>query len=190
MTDVHLDLLDRVRIAAPCPMRWEDLEGDDVQRHCDRCDLNVTNLSAMTREQATDWVGAHVSTGRACIGFYRREDGTILTRDCPVGLAALRQRALERGSRIAAVIGLFLTGGILFGRGSDAQRSLAAVEPLKSLREWLRPTPPPPPPPRRILRMGIYMPPRPTTTLNLDKSFEWPLENSGDAGDQDPGCGA
>ena len=147
MAEVHLDLLDRVRIAAPCPMRWEDMEGDDVQRHCDRCDLNVTNLSAMTREQATAWVGEHVGNGRACVGFYKREDGTILTRNCPVGLAALRQRMHGRASRVAAVVGLLLTGGLLFGRGSDRQRSLAEFEPLRSLREWLRPTPPAPPPP-------------------------------------------
>jgi hypothetical protein len=81
MSDVHLDLLDNFRIASPCPMRWEDMRGDEKVRHCDDCNLKVTNLSAMTRAEATVFV-ANVN-GRVCAGFWRRADGTILTRDCP-----------------------------------------------------------------------------------------------------------
>ncbi|HVR40948.1 MAG TPA: carboxypeptidase-like regulatory domain-containing protein, partial [Thermoanaerobaculia bacterium] len=36
--------------------------------------------------------------GRVCARLYRRADGTVLTRDCPTGLRALRRRA----SRVAA----------------------------------------------------------------------------------------
>jgi hypothetical protein len=36
--------------------------------------------------------------GRLCIRYYRRTDGTILTKNCPVGLRALKRRV----SRIAS----------------------------------------------------------------------------------------
>lgn len=182
MADLHLDVLDRVRIASPCPMRWEDMEGDDATRHCDRCDLNVTNLSAMTREQAAAWVHDNAGKGRVCAGFYRRPDGTILTRDCPVGLALLRQRALHRTGKIAAAIAMLLTGGLLFAR-SDRQRSLAEIEPMRSLREWLRPTPLTPAPVPRGFTLGGCRLPAPDFDLNEI------LEQHADPS-KDPGGGA
>lgn len=45
--------------------------------------------------------------GRICGRLYRRADGTLLTRDCPVGLRALRRRvARVAGATLAAVLGL------------------------------------------------------------------------------------
>lgn len=31
-----------------CPLKWEDMEGDDKQRHCSKCLLNVQNISRLS----------------------------------------------------------------------------------------------------------------------------------------------
>jgi hypothetical protein len=102
---IHLPLLDSIRIASPCTERWESMCGDDRRRHCARCDLDVHNISALTREEA-EGVLANLAQGRVCARFFRRADGTILTKDCPVGLAAARAKLLKSISRCAAAIGL------------------------------------------------------------------------------------
>jgi len=100
--DVHLSLLDQVQIASPCSARWEDMQGDDVSRFCGQCELRVYNLSAMTRSDAEAFLVERAGSGRMCGRLYRRSDGTILTKDCPVGLAAIRARARRTAVRIAA----------------------------------------------------------------------------------------
>jgi hypothetical protein len=90
--------LDKIRVAAPCPMVWEQMTGDNRVRHCQECKLNIYNLSDMTRAEAERLIATR--EGRLCVHYYRRADGTILTRDCPRGLRAVT----ERISRIAAAV--------------------------------------------------------------------------------------
>jgi hypothetical protein len=74
----------KLKIASPCPASWDDMEGDDRVRFCDECELNVYNLANMTEEQALKLVEER--EGRLCVRLYQREDGTVITRDCPVGM--------------------------------------------------------------------------------------------------------
>ncbi len=104
-TTIHLPLLDNIQLAYPCPARWEDMTGDNRTRHCAQCDLDVHNIADMTRAEAEQLLST-LSEGRICARFYRRRDGTILTRDCPVGIRAARIKLLKATSRIAAAIGL------------------------------------------------------------------------------------
>jgi len=87
--------LDNIQVAAPCPMSWEKMSGDDRVRHCQECKLNVYNLSEMTRRDAESLISSR--EGRLCVRFYRRADGTVLTRDCPRGL----RKQIDRISRFA-----------------------------------------------------------------------------------------
>lgn len=82
--------------------------GDERVRFCGQCNLNVYNLSAMTRPQAENLIAG--SEDRLCVRFYRRADGSILTQDCPVGLGALRQRMSRIRKAIAAVVFGFSAG--------------------------------------------------------------------------------
>ena len=100
--------LDGVRVAAPCPADWNRMVGDERMRYCGQCDLHVYNLSGMTRTQAESLITN--AEGRLCVRFYRRADGTILTRNCPVGLRALKRRVTRvAGAMLSAVLG-FLAG--------------------------------------------------------------------------------
>ena len=106
--------LEQVRVAAPCPADWEKMVGDERVRYCNKCSLHVYNLSGMTRREAEALVTS--TEGRLCVRFYRRADGTILTRNCPVGLSALRRRAAHVATAtITAVLGFFAGLGLNFG---------------------------------------------------------------------------
>lgn len=100
--------LDGVRVAAPCSVGWENMVGTDRVRFCGQCQLNVYNLSDMTRNEAERLISE--SEGRLCVRYYRRADGTILTRNCPVGLRALRRRLSRVAAATATAVLSFITG--------------------------------------------------------------------------------
>lgn len=83
--------LNNLKIASPCSQDWNEMIGDDRTRYCGACKLNVHNLSGMTRDEAENLLTN--SSGRLCVRFYQRADGTVLTQDCPVGWAKIKQRA-------------------------------------------------------------------------------------------------
>jgi hypothetical protein len=106
--------LEHVRVAAPCPADWGRMVGDERVRYCDRCSLHVYNLSGMTRREAEALVTN--AEGRLCVRYYRRSDGTVLTRNCPVGLSALKRRAARAATAtLTAVLGFFAGLGLNFG---------------------------------------------------------------------------
>lgn len=41
----------KLKVASPCPAKWEDMKGDDAVRHCDSCDKDVFQISNMSTEQ-------------------------------------------------------------------------------------------------------------------------------------------
>ena len=106
--------LEQVRVAAPCPADWGKMVGDERVRYCGSCSLHVYNLSGMTRREAEGLIAS--SEGRLCVRFYRRPDGTILTRNCPVGLSALKRRAAHAATAtMTAVLGFFAALGLNLG---------------------------------------------------------------------------
>jgi hypothetical protein len=125
--------LDRVRVAAPCEADWDEMRGGERVRFCHRCSLNVYNLSAVTRREAERLV-TRTEGGRLCVRFYRRRDGTMLTRSCPVGLRALKRRAsLITGATFAAIVS-FLAGVGVTPKGETspaaaARQNVIAVPP-------------------------------------------------------------
>lgn len=99
------DVLGRLRVASPCGVNWDSMEGDERVRFCRLCSLNVYDFSGMTRAEVEVLVSK--TEGRLCGRLTRRADGTVLTRDCPVGLRALRLRATRAaGAAFAAVLSL------------------------------------------------------------------------------------
>jgi hypothetical protein len=96
--------LEDIRIASPCHASWDGMKGDDRVRHCGSCQKNVYDLSNMSRDDAEALL--QKTEGRVCVRFYRRSDGTVLTQDCPVGLAKVRRRLALIGAGVAAGLGL------------------------------------------------------------------------------------
>ncbi len=113
--------LDKIKIASPCCADWNGMIGDERKRHCAECKLNVYNLSDMTREEAENFLIN--AEGRVCLRIYRRKDGTVITKDCPVGLAKLKKKVSHAATAVFTMIAAFF-GGVF------------ALESLKALRAF------------------------------------------------------
>ena len=116
--------LDDVRVAAPCNAGWDNMVGTERVRFCGQCNLNVYNLSAMTKRDAEHLIAE--TEGRLCIRYYRRTDGTILTKNCPLGLRALKRR-LSRVAAVTASAVLSFFAGIVATTGLQVKLPLANV---------------------------------------------------------------
>ncbi len=176
-------VLENIRIATPCSADWDDMQGDERVRFCGKCEKNVYNLSAMTRQAGEALV--REKEGRLCVRMYQRQDGTVITTDCPVGVhkARLRARIWARVSGAAAAAGLML--GLLGGR---ARADLAVDgKKIETKKPPNQPQPPvrvlggavaAPQPPKEPPLMGkIAMPP---STANTPKKPEAPKPVQGE----------
>jgi len=106
--------LPEIKIASPCHADWGRMTGDERTRFCASCQKHVYNLSAMTAREGADLI--RQKEGKLCVRYFVRNDGTILTQDCPVGLAAIRRQIFKIA---AAFVGAFA----LLGFGCNKQES-------------------------------------------------------------------
>lgn len=120
-----------MRIASPCHVGWERMTGDERVRFCDQCNLHVYNISEMTCAAAEALIAS--TEGRICARLYRRTDGTVLTRDCPVGLRALRKR-VARIAGVALTALLSLCSGVAAQSQSKKHKARSQVVALKIKR--------------------------------------------------------
>lgn len=111
------NLLESLHIAAPCSVDWNTMTGDEKVRFCGQCKLNVYNLSEMTRKEATDLVIE--KEGKMCVQLYKRQDGTVITQNCPVGLRKLRDRVYKIASAIAGLMWFIFTMGGAFAKDDE-----------------------------------------------------------------------
>lgn len=112
--------LDEVSIAAPCPVDWEAMEGDSRIRFCSLCKLNVYNISEMPRREAEALLNDRA--GQLCLRLYRRQDGTIITKDCPVGRGII-DGAKRRMRALAAAFVAMLNSPAVFGQWPNFKAS-------------------------------------------------------------------
>lgn len=132
-----ISLLQRVEIASPCPAKWEEMDGDDRKRFCHQCQKHVYNFAAMSEPEAEQLL---IETeGKLCGRIFRRADGTILTADCPVGVARVR-RAFRRtlavcaGVVVTVLSGMGVAARAMSGAGNNS--SMANSQPMKTLIKW------------------------------------------------------
>lgn len=98
-TKAALPVLDNIRVATPCRADWSQMTGDERTRHCGSCDKNVYNLSNLTRDEAEALIIE--KEGKLCVRYYRRHDGTILLKDCSIGIGARRKRRVIAAGAMA-----------------------------------------------------------------------------------------
>ena len=118
-------VLEQIRIATPCSADWDDMVGDERVRFCGKCEKNVYNLSAMTRQAGEALV--REKEGRLCVRLYQRQDGTVITADCPVGV----QRARLRARIWARITGATASAALLLGLFGGRARADLAVDGKK-----------------------------------------------------------
>ena len=113
--------LNKIKIASPCGANWNEMRGDERRRYCAECKLNVYNLSNMSQSEAESFLIN--SEGRVCLRIFRRTDGTVITKDCPVGWAKIKRKVSRLGAAAFSLIAGFF-GGVF------------ALQSLQALREF------------------------------------------------------
>lgn len=117
-------------VASPCEEPWSAMHGDARVRFSQRCREHVFSLDALDEQEIRALVRAN--GGRVCARFFRRRDGTVLTRDCPRGVAALRRRAWRGLLTVAAVLVTLVLGrwrlGAVAGAGGGLADTRARLE--------------------------------------------------------------
>lgn len=101
-------ILDNVRVAAPCSADWDSMFGNERVRCCEQCQLNVYNLSEMSKAEAERLIDQ--AEGRLCVRFYRRRDGSIITQNCPVGLRAIKRKLSRVATAVTSFVLSFIAG--------------------------------------------------------------------------------
>jgi hypothetical protein len=130
--------LEVIQIATPCHASWDEMRGNDRVRFCDECKLHVYNISAMSREAASELVAQR--EGRLCVQMYRRADGTVITDDCGAIRKAAR-RSLQFAGTAASVV-LCAAISPLFLLASDrtpTRNAHASFVPLATFDSWFAP---------------------------------------------------
>ncbi|HZN32467.1 MAG TPA: hypothetical protein VFB80_01565 [Pirellulaceae bacterium] len=130
--------LDLIQIASPCHVSWDEMTGDERTRFCRHCKLHVYNISEMDRAEAEGFIASR--EGRACVRLFQRADGTVLTRDCPVGVRYLRQRFARAVAAVAGVC-VALLSGTLFGGALSRLAQGAIKAPADAFASWIDPQP-------------------------------------------------
>lgn len=108
------NLLDHMKVAAPCHEDWNAMRGNDEVRFCSHCAKDVHNLSAMTRAGAEALIKK--SGGRLCVRYVTRADKTIVTASPTAPLSNFTRRA----SKLAASA---FTAALTFTPAANAQTS-------------------------------------------------------------------
>lgn len=144
MTDKNNETaLDKVSLAKPCSQNWDEMVGDERERFCNQCSLNVYNLSSMTRDEAEEFLQLR-NDGSVCLNFIADTNGKIITDNCPRPLRSIRdwvRPVLKVASSFVAVFGVFVTGALAqtpqrtAGKPSvpkqeDTRRTGGAVAPM------------------------------------------------------------
>ena len=147
-----LPVLPNIRVASPCTADWKAMTPVDADtervRHCGDCNKNVYNLSQMTRDEAEALILA--KEGRLCVRYFQRKDGTILLKDCTVGVANGRKRRVIAAG--AAALLASAGGAALMLRGDDTRMAATIAtepgdEPCQTRHSMANADDPPPPAP-------------------------------------------
>lgn len=152
MDSTHLQPmnLDALSVATPCPANWEEMVGDERVRFCNSCQLNVYHLSGMTRLEAETLV--QEKEGKLCVRYYRRADGTILTKDCPVGLSVRYSKKIQakkintgwQKTAAAAVLVATVMGcyTVSFAKNPNGTQAIQLQNQQRTVTGGIRPMPP------------------------------------------------
>jgi hypothetical protein len=113
------------------------MAGDDTTRFCGQCSQYVYNLSEMTKQEAEALIMER--EGKMCVRFYKRADGTIMSKDCPVGWRAIKRRMAivggVAGTFLVATFSLLTLG--VFAASVRGNGGLRLVNPVARMANWL-----------------------------------------------------
>ena len=125
------------RLDIPCQMPWEEMipvNGQPHVRHCNRCNLDVRDLSAMPADEAAAYL--HRQRGRTCVSFLHDESGAVMTLDYQRPAASRRWPAPVAAGVAAAALAVGAAAlipdslGLTRARGGMIARPYGAYSPF------------------------------------------------------------
>ena len=121
--------INALKMASPCPARWEDMQGDERSRFCLHCQKQVYNFSAMTPKEVEALVTE--KEGHLCARMYRRRDGKVLTADCPTGQAVAKRKRLHWVAMAAAGIVTMLSSVMVKAQENEDEDESPLIASVK-----------------------------------------------------------
>lgn len=116
--------------ASACDAPWEEMLGDDRARRCGQCGRTVFDLAGADAAEAATLLRTHgvPESDRGGLSLVRRDDGTVLLCDCPVGWRRARSRTLrgvsgELAKKMGAAAALLLLSLLSVAAGLDLVRA-------------------------------------------------------------------
>jgi|GEM_PF-5179945 hypothetical protein len=107
---IHLpSFLANLSISAPCSEDWNLMTGDDKKRLCSSCKIHVYNITALESSEAEAFLASEFGK-EICVKYFKRSDGTIITKNCPIGLRSLRRQGERLRKFLSSICGLLLSG--------------------------------------------------------------------------------
>ncbi|WP_301002384.1 hypothetical protein [Capsulimonas corticalis] len=86
--------------------------------------------------------------GRLCVRFYQRKDGTMITRDCPVGVRIARRRFVAALSWAASLAVASITGALRPAGAANASKASPPPAVVASMGDIAAPVKPHSPTPK------------------------------------------
>lgn len=125
--------LSNVSVASPCSADWDSMIGNDQVRFCGHCNLDVHNLSRMSRSQAERLVAR--ANGRLCIRYDEDPAGRPLTLPAGRKLHHIGRRV----SRLAAgafTATLSVTSAVAQGSMTVQRDSSSPTAQTQPISRW------------------------------------------------------
>ena len=148
-----------------CPIRWDEMRGDERERFCSRCHRTVVNLSLLTATERADLL-ARTPPDQLCVSYYRRLNGEFVSAEQPLTPAESRSAvqlgvaALSLGALAFAAECLPEAGPVLRQTGTELQAKIERTrdEIIDDAQHLLaRVTGRPPPVPAATLILGMII---------------------------------
>ncbi len=97
-----------LEISSPCNVDWDEMIGDERERFCNKCELNVYNVSAMSNKEAIEFL-QNQNKENLCINYFKDKSGRIITNETP--------RIIRAVAAFFALFGLSITASQAQDRG-------------------------------------------------------------------------
>lgn len=112
------------KLSFVCPMKWDEMRGDERERFCEKCQRSVINISRMTKAQRTALLET-AKTGRVCVAYSEK-----IRAATPVASAG------RRGKFAATIaLGFGAAAALVAAVVADIQRGPAREGPRSEARE-------------------------------------------------------
>ncbi len=110
-----------LEISSPCNVDWDEMIGDERERFCNKCELNVYNVSAMSNKEAIEFL-QNQNKENLCINYFKDKSGRIITNETP--------RIIRAVATFFALFGLSVSASPAQDRGAGRAFFTPNVYPL------------------------------------------------------------